>query len=133
MIDINILGTIYTSYKDSKSAPRQGYLSEEIAQIELLPEFAEAASTLKTGQKIVVLYWADRANRSVLQTRTPFGPDIKGVFATRSPNRPNPINICEVVITGIENNVLLVQGIDALDGSPLLDIKASISKTTDRK
>ena len=59
----------------------------------------------------------------MLQTQTPFGPELRGVFACRSPSRPNPISFCVVDLLGREKNRLLVRGLDALDGSPLLDIK----------
>ncbi len=72
---------------------------------------------------IIVLYWCDRARRDVLKTVTPWGPEEKGVFATRSPSRPNPIAFCVVDLVRIEGNNLVVKGLDALDKSPLLDIK----------
>ena len=110
-ISINIIGKIHSPYGDRLSAPRQGFLSEEKVKIEIFPEFAEGLHTLQPDQKIVVLYWADKADRNILQTKTPFGPEIKGVFATRSPARPNPINLCEAEITSIENNILFVKGL----------------------
>ena len=73
---------------------------------------------------LVVLYWGDRANRETLQSRTPFSEVPVGVFSSRSPNRPNPIAFCVADLIRQEGNRLIVRGVDALDGSPLLDIKA---------
>lgn len=72
---------------------------------------------------LIVLYWCHQAGRDKLQTRTPHGPEIRGVFAYRSPARPNPIAFCVAEILSWEGNRLLVRGIDAINGSPLLDIK----------
>lgn len=70
-----------------------------------------------------MLYWQDQSDRSVLTAQPPFADRLFGVFATRSPNRPNPIALCTCELVSIQENKLTVKGLDALDGSPLLDIK----------
>lgn len=70
-----------------------------------------------------MLYWQDKGARTIMQTKTPWGPDIHGVFYTRSPNRPNPIGMCVVDFLERNGRFLNVRGLDALDGSLLIDIK----------
>ena len=72
---------------------------------------------------LIVLYWLDRSNRTALKAIPPHTGIEHGVFATRSPDRPNPIGICVVDFVCREGNQLFVRGLDALDGTPLLDIK----------
>lgn len=121
------IGVIRSPYAERKDAPRQGFLSDQTATLELAPEYAEGLLGLKPHSQILVLYWADRAERDVLQTKTPFGPEIKGVFVCRSPARPNPISLCVAEVVAIDKHLVRVKGLDALDGSPLLDIKPQIS------
>jgi len=70
-----------------------------------------------------VLYWQNKGDRKTLQPKMPWGPDIHGVFSTRSPNRPNPIGMCVVDFLERNGRFLKVKGLDALDRSPLIDIK----------
>ncbi|MDD1664191.1 MAG: tRNA (N6-threonylcarbamoyladenosine(37)-N6)-methyltransferase TrmO, partial [Methanomicrobiales archaeon] len=72
-----------------------------------------------------ILYWCDRSRRDILTATPPHDKEKRehGVFATRSPERPNPIALCLVDLVGVEGDRLIVRGLDALDGSPLLDIK----------
>ena len=122
-MDLKKIGIIMSPYKEKGQAPKQGRLSDTILTIEVFPEYKDALLSLEKSSIINVLYWGDRADRSVLQTIPPHGTEIMGVFATRSPNRPNPIALCVCKIIDIEDNILKVQGLDALDKSPLLDIK----------
>jgi tRNA-Thr(GGU) m(6)t(6)A37 methyltransferase TsaA len=71
----------------------------------------------------IVLYWLNRSDRNKLKVIPPHTRIEHGVFATRSPDRPNPIGICIVELVGREGNLLFVRGLDAIDGTPLLDIK----------
>jgi len=91
--------------------------------LELLPEFVPGLKDVDKASHLVVLYWGHRSERNKLQTRTPHGETIKGVFATRSPSRPNPIALCVAELLEVNGGRLKVTGLDALDGSPLLDIK----------
>ncbi len=89
----------------------------------MFEDYEPALLDVERCSHLIVLYWQDRANRSILQTRTPWGPEVHGVFATRSPNRPNPVGLCVVKLVEREGRFLKVRGMDALDGSPLIDIK----------
>lgn len=118
------IGIIHSPYKEKGQAPRQGRLSQEEMTLEIFPDYAPALKNLDQLTHVIVLYWGDRADRSTLQSPTPFSREPVGVFSSRSPNRPNPIafNIAELL--DVQESALIVRGLDALDGSPLLDIKA---------
>jgi tRNA-Thr(GGU) m(6)t(6)A37 methyltransferase TsaA len=121
------IGVIHSPYKERGQAPRQGRLSENVITLEIHPQFSAALEGICRCSHLVVLYWGDRANRETLQSRTPFSEVPVGVFSSRSPNRPNPIAFCVADLIQQEENCLIVRGVDALDGSPLLDIKAYAS------
>ena len=118
------IGVIHSPYKKRGDAPRQGRLSENEINLEIFPKFADALKGIQRCSHLIVLYWGDQADREVLQSPTPHNKAAVGVFSSRSPNRPNPIAFCVADLIGQEENVLTVKGVDALDGSPLLDIKA---------
>ncbi len=118
------VGIIHSPYKERKDAPRQGRLSDNEIILEIFPDFAPGLKDIARASHIIVLYWGDRANRDILQSKTPFSEVPVGVFGSRSPNRPNPIAFCVADLIRQEGNRLIVRAVDALDGSPLLDIKA---------
>lgn len=124
MTQLNPIGVIHSPYQERDQAPRQGRLSENESTLEIFPPFVDALEGVERNSHLIVLYWGDRANRETLQSRTPFSEVPVGVFASRSPNRPNPIAFCVATLVRREGDRLIVRGVDALDGSPLLDIKA---------
>lgn len=91
--------------------------------MEIFEEYEPGLLDIETCTHLFVLYWQDRSDRTILQTKTPWGPQTHGVFATRSPNRPNPIALCVVDLLERNGRFVKVSGLDALDGSPLIDIK----------
>ena len=117
------IGVIHSPYQQRGDAPRQGRLSDNEITLEIYPQYAPALKDIDRCSHLIVLYWGDRADRSTLQSRTPFSDVLVGVFTSRSPNRPNPIAFCVADLIRQEDNRLIVRGVDALDGSPLLDIK----------
>lgn len=117
------IGVIHSPYREPGEAPHQGRFSEQLAELEVYPQFAAGLKDIEQVTHLFVLYWCHRASRDVLQTPTPRGPEIRGVFACRSPARPNPIAVCVAELKEVKGNVLVVRGVDALDGSPLLDLK----------
>ncbi|MBN1887761.1 MAG: tRNA (N6-threonylcarbamoyladenosine(37)-N6)-methyltransferase TrmO [Thermoflexales bacterium] len=123
-MELTPIGVIHSPYQERGDAPRQGRLSENEIALEIFPQFADGLQDIGRVSHLIVLYWGDRAKRDVLQSRTPFSDIPVGVFASRSPNRPNPIAFCVVELLRREGNRLIVRGVDALDGSPLLDIKS---------
>lgn len=120
------IGVIHSPYKEKQEAPRQGFHSEEISEIELFEEFASGMDGVDIQRKLLVLYWGDRADRAVIKSKTPFSEVPVGVFTSRSPNRPNPVAVCIADIVSISGRFIKVKGLDALDQSPLLDIKVHI-------
>ncbi|MGO0122089.1 tRNA (N6-threonylcarbamoyladenosine(37)-N6)-methyltransferase TrmO [Desulfothermobacter acidiphilus] len=122
-MELTPVGIIHSPYRLQGEAPRQGRFADSVAELEIFPPFAAALKGIERHRYLIVLYWCDKAQRDRLQTRTPHGPEIFGVFACRSPSRPNPLAFCVVRLLEVRDNRLLVQGLDALDGSPLIDIK----------
>jgi len=117
------VGILHTPYTHPHEAPHQGRLTGEVCTIEVFEQYAAGLKDVELCSHLIVLYWQDRARRDTLQTITPHGSQVHGVFATRSPHRPNPIGLCVVELLEREGQLLKVCGLDALDGSPLLDIK----------
>lgn len=123
-MELTPIGIIHSPYQERGDAPRQGRLSDNELTLEIYPQFADGLLDITRASHLIVLYWGDRANRAVLQSKTPFSETPIGVFASRSPNRPNPIALCVAELIRHDGNRLIVRGVDALAGSPLLDIKA---------
>lgn len=117
------VGIIHSPYKEKRDAPRQGRLSDCEMILEIYPAYMDCLKHIENASHLFILYWGDRANRDIHQSPTPFSKEPIGVFASRSPNRPNPIAICIVDLIHHEGNLLTVRGLDALDNSPILDIK----------
>ncbi len=124
------IGFIRSPLAARTDAPRQG--SEGTVEGELVIDEAyhEALLGLSPGQRIVILYWMHQAARDVLQVhpRHDYSKPLRGVFATRSPARPNPIALDTVEILAIDGNVIKVRGLDAIDHTPLLDIKTEVRR-----
>ncbi|HZK25352.1 MAG TPA: tRNA (N6-threonylcarbamoyladenosine(37)-N6)-methyltransferase TrmO [Oscillospiraceae bacterium] len=125
-MELKRIGIIHSSYTDKGAAPRQGKYSQQVSTIEILPEYAAGLAGIEERSHIVVLYWGDRANRETLTAVPPGRTSEKGVFALRSPNRPNPIALCICKIISVKENSIKVTGLDALNNSPVLDIKPYI-------
>jgi L-fuculose-phosphate aldolase len=119
------IGVIRSPVTDPEKAPRQGSEAALRGKLVIDEQYADAMLGMEKGRKIVILYWMHLAERDVLQVhpRHDLTRPMRGVFSTRSPQRPNPISIDTVEITGIEGMVVEVEGLDAVDGTPLLDIK----------
>lgn len=122
-MELKPIGIIHSQYKETKDAPRQGRLSEAVSEIEIFPEYMDGMKGIEKATHLIILYWGHISERDVLQTTTPFGPEVKGVFACRSQNRPNPIAFCVADLVQMHRSTLIVRGVDAIDGSFLLDIK----------
>jgi tRNA-Thr(GGU) m(6)t(6)A37 methyltransferase TsaA len=102
--------------------------------LEIDSEFAPAVHRVTPGQDLILLTWLHRADRSVLETHPRGDPTIPltGVFATRSPDRPNPIGLHRVTVSAIEAPTLLrVLALEAIDGTPILDLKAVMEESRD--
>jgi len=117
------IGFVRSPYRKHGDAPRQGRLSDTISEIVIDEKFHPALWQIDGRKHLWILCWFDRADRSVLRAIPPGQSAEKGVFAIRSPGRPNPISLCLVDFIGVKDGVLKVRGLDAFDGTPVIDIK----------
>jgi methyltransferase, YaeB family len=117
------IGVVHNAYKNLTDIPRQGHMSAEISEIEIHPNFSDGLLKIEQNAHLIVLYWAHLAKRDILKTIPPAAKELHGVFASRSPGRPNPLSLCIAELIAREDNILRVKGIDALDGSSVIDIK----------
>jgi tRNA-Thr(GGU) m(6)t(6)A37 methyltransferase TsaA len=123
------IGRIRTPWTRRQDCPRNGRESEALCTIELDARYAAALKDVETASHLLILYWMDKARRDlVLQTPKHYGTQ-RGTFALRSPVRPNPIAASVVKLVKLDGTVLTVQGLDCLDGTPLLDIKPYFAST----
>ena len=127
LIKFNPIGIIHSPFKDSKGIPRQASGASDVAaEIEIYKEYMEGLSDLDGFSHLVVIFHLHLVTRSSLKAHPPWDNKEHGVFATRSPHRPNPIGVSVVRLENIDGNILHISGVDMLDGTPLLDIKPYI-------
>jgi tRNA-Thr(GGU) m(6)t(6)A37 methyltransferase TsaA len=128
------IGWVESPLTDRAQAPRQGDEGAPDAWLVFEPGVAEGMRDLDAGTEILVLTWLHRAARDVLVTRPRDDParPPTGVFSTRSPDRPNPIGLHRVRIVATDGLRVLVRPLEALDKTPVLDIKPVLDKTTQR-
>ena len=117
------IGVINSQYMTKDDAPHQGRFFTETSTITVYDEFLDGLGGLDTNKYLIILYWQDRAERDKLKVIPHGKTEKRGIFSTRAPVRPNPIAFCVVELVDIDKNKLTVKWLDALDGSPLLDIK----------
>ena len=119
------IGVIRSVLKERSKAPRQGSEGAPDAWLDVHAFAAEALDGLKSGDEIIVLTWLHRAHREVLKVHPRSDPQrrLTGVFATRSPDRPNPVGLHEVTVRRVAKNRLRIGPIEAIDGTPVIDIK----------
>ena len=132
--EIEPIGWVVSPLAALGDAPCQGDEGAPDATIELRPELLDGIAGLQIGDRLVVLTWLDRGDRTV-RTVHPRGDRTRpaqGVFGTRSPDRPNPIGLHEVELLGIDGPRLRVGPIEAIDGTPVIDIKPSLGAVADR-
>ncbi len=123
------IGFVHSPFREKADAPRQAVLAKGVcATLELLPEHEDALDDLEGFDRIWVVFWFDRAAPSgMTKVLPPRSRKKRGVFATRSPHRPNPIGISAVRLERVEGRVLHLTGVDFLDGTPVLDVKPYIA------
>ncbi len=127
-LQLKPIGVIRSSIKERSHAPKQGSEGAPNAWIEVKHFARRAVDGLAVGDEIVVLTWLHRAKRDVMKVHPRSDPKrrLTGVFATRSPDRPNPIGLHAVTVRKIGAGSLLVGPIEAIDGTPVVDIKPVI-------
>jgi len=127
-IEIKPVGRVESPLTERAQAPKQGDEGAPEAWIVFEPDLVDALQGIEPGDEVLVLTWLDRGDRDVLQTRPRDDPanPLQGVFNTRSPDRPNPIGLHPVTVVAIEWSRMLVSELEALDGTPVIDVKPVI-------
>jgi tRNA-Thr(GGU) m(6)t(6)A37 methyltransferase TsaA len=131
--DIFPIGYVHSTLKKRSGAPRQGWEGAPDARLEILPAFVEGLDGIQSGQDIWILTWLHESQRSDLKVhpRGEVQNPLMGVFATRSPDRPNPIGLHRAKVLSVDDGWLQVQGLEAIDGTPVIDIKPVLERGSD--
>jgi tRNA-Thr(GGU) m(6)t(6)A37 methyltransferase TsaA len=127
------IGAIRSSLVSLSRAPMQGFEGAPDAWLAIAPEYADALDGIAVGDDIIILTWLHLADRDVLKVHPRSDPHrpLTGVFATRSPDRPNPIGLHRVSVLRIDELRVLVGPIEAVDGTPIVDIKPVLIERDD--
>jgi tRNA-Thr(GGU) m(6)t(6)A37 methyltransferase TsaA len=127
------VGHIRSALRAPGEAPRQGSEGAPDAWLEVDPAFARALSGLAAGDDVIVITWLHRADRDVLAVHPRGDPanPLAGVFATRSPHRPNPLGLHRVTVREISGTRLRIGPIEAIDGTPVVDLKPVLADSAD--
>ena len=126
---VRSIGVVRSPLALREQAPLQGEEGAPEAWLVFEPQVEEGLGNLRPGDQVIVVTWLDRARRDVLSVhprRDPARP-LEGVFSPRSPHRPNPIGLHRVKIAAIDGRRVRVQALEALDGTPILDVKPVLS------
>lgn len=128
------IGWVESTLTEREQAPRQGDEGAPEACLVFGQEVSEGLRDLRAGDEVIVLTWLDRAHRDVLITRPRGDParPLTGVFSTRSPDRPNPVGLHRVEIVSVEGTRLRVRHLEALDRTPIVDVKPVLDRHTER-
>ena len=124
-IELAPIGRVESALTDLAAAPKQADEGAPEAWLVFDPPLLEALDGLRAGDEIVVLTWLDRARRDVLRVHPRGDParPQQGVFSTRSPHRPNPVGLHRVQVTAVEGARVRVRALEAVDGTPIIDVK----------
>lgn len=117
------IGTIHTPWRTRQECPRQGRLDGPLCRIVIDPRWSNALDGIEQFEEFDVLYWLHQARRDLVRQSPAHDGTTRGTFALRSPMRPNPIGLSRVRLIGREGSTLSVQGLDCIDGTPLIDLK----------
>ncbi|HTJ16115.1 MAG TPA: tRNA (N6-threonylcarbamoyladenosine(37)-N6)-methyltransferase TrmO [Steroidobacteraceae bacterium] len=127
--EIKSIGKVSSSLKSLEAAPRQADEGAPEAWLVFEPAAVEGLRNIRPGDELVLITWLDRARRDVLSVhpRGEVSRPAEGVFSTRSPHRPNPLGLHDVTVTAIEGGRVRVRGLEAIDGTPIIDLKPVLS------
>lgn len=120
------IGIIHTPFKSKKETPIQPFRSYAIGKVEVFEEYQEGLDDIEGFSHIILIYRFHKSRGYSLKVKPFLNNEKKGLFATRAPRRPNQLGLSIVRLIKRENNMLLVEGVDIIDGTPLLDIKPHI-------
>jgi len=123
-MEVKPIGVIHTPFKQASGTPIQPvFAADTRGEIEVFPQYADGLKDLDGFERIWVLFWLDRASKVRLLVKPYRDENLRGVFATRAPARPNPIGLSCVRLLSVKGCKLDIAEVDILDGTPLLDIK----------
>jgi tRNA-Thr(GGU) m(6)t(6)A37 methyltransferase TsaA len=133
-LELRPIGVIRSKLKERSQAPKQSSEGAPDAWIEVHPFAARALDGVAVGDELVVLTWLHRADRDTFKVRPRSDPKrrLTGVFATRSPDRPNPIGLHQVTVSKISKQRLRIGPIEAINGTPVIDIKPVLCEVQKR-
>ena len=133
-ITLKPIGIIHTPYKELKGIPIQGKFEKDIiGKVELFPEYEQGLKDIEGFSHIILIYYFDRSKDEKFIGRPFLEDEPHGIFAIRSPHRPNHIGFSIVKLEKVANNIITFSEIDILDGTPLLDIKPYVSHFDSRE
>ncbi len=125
---------MHSPFKEPKNVPIQATASKgTVGALEIYPQYIEGLKDIEGFSHLILLYHFHLAKAGALTVKPFLDDQLHGVFATRSPSRPNPIGISIVQLTGVDNNTVHIKDVDILDGTPLIDIKPYVPKFDCRK
>jgi len=125
-VDLKIIGVVRSPYRTTADAPFQG--NEKISKIETYKEYEGGLKDIEEFTHLHIFYWLHKSKGFSLIVNTPWDTISHGLFTTRSPHRPNPIGHAVVELIEQKDNILSVRGLDAIEGTPVIDIKPYIKK-----
>lgn len=127
------IGIIHSELKRTQDAPLFYTEGAPNARLEVLPAYQAGLLRLQAGDELIVITWLHRAERGVLQVHPQGNPanPLTGVFLTRSPDRPNPLGLHRVRVLEIDGGSLLIGPIEAIDGTPVVDLKRVVAEAGD--
>jgi tRNA-Thr(GGU) m(6)t(6)A37 methyltransferase TsaA len=133
-VDLIRIATVESPLIDRAAAPKQSDEGAPEATLVFEVGFAEALDGIEPGDALVLLTWLDRASRDVLRVhpRDDMTRPEQGVFSTRSADRPNPIGLHRVTVLSIDGPRMRVSGLEALDGTPVVDVKPALGSVAER-
>ena len=117
------IGVIHSPFTEKKQTPIQPSRSQAVGRVEVYPEYAEGLQDVEGFSHIILIYAFHRSSGFELRVKPLLDSNLRGLFATRYPCRPNPIGMSTVKLLSRQDTVLEIEGVDVLDGTPLLDIK----------
>lgn len=131
-IELKPVGVIHSPFKTKAEAPYQGHGVGQVSEIEIFEDYQEGLKDIEGFSHLIVLYYFHKSEGCPLLVRTPWDTVSHGVFSTRSPYRPCPLGFSVVTLLERETNILRVKELDALDGTPVLDIKPYVPQIDQR-
>lgn len=135
IFELHPIGRVESPLTDCHTAPRQPDEGAPPAWLVFEPAVAEGLRDLRPGMEVFLLTWLDRARREVLSVhpRGDHSRPAQGVFATRSPDRPNPIGLHRVEVSAVAGERIQVRNLEVLDGTPILDVKPVLRRDVDAR